>query len=206
MVPPGLLGHSDSTPSYTHDVAKAKQLAAKAGYGPGKKKLNLELTYTQGDADQQLAATLIKSNLAAIGANVTVQPLAWPTQWDKAKSSNLARRQDLLVFYWWPDYADPYSWFINLVHTEKQPYFNLSYYSNPKVDKMIDAAPSLTATDRTKAAALYESLQKQVMADAPDVPLYDQAYQRTMLKSVGGFEENPAYPNVVFTYDLHPTS
>jgi peptide/nickel transport system substrate-binding protein len=206
MIPPGLLGHSASTPTYTHDLAKAKSLLATKGYGPGKKHLDLTLTYTQGDADQQLVSTLIKSNLAALNIGVTSQPLAWPTQWDKAKSSNLAKRQDLLVFYWWPDYADPYSWFINLVHTEKQPYFNLSYYSNPKVDKMIDQAPSLTATDRPKAQALYESLQKQLMDDAPSVPLYDQAYQRTMLKSVGGFEENPAYPNVVFAYDLHPIS
>ena len=204
MVPPGLLGHSDSISGFQHDPAKAKQLLAQAGYGPGKKKLSLSLTHTQGDADQSLVSTLIKSNLAAVGANVTVQPLAWPTQWDKAKSSNLSRRQDILVFYWWPDYADPYSWFINLVHTEKQPFFNLSYYSNPQVDTMIAKAPSLTATDRQAANDLYVNLQKKLMQDVPSIPLYDQAYQRTMLKSVGGFVENPAYPNVVFAYNLHP--
>lgn len=204
MVPPGLLGHSDSIGGFPHDPAKAKQLLSQAGYGSGKKKLSLSLTHTQGDADQSLVATLLKSNLAEVGVNVTVQPLAWPTQWDKAKSSNLARRQDILVFYWWPDYADPYSWFINLMHTEKQPYFNLSYYTNPQVDKMIDKAPSLSATNRQAADELYVNLQKKLMQDVPSIPLYDQAYQRTMLKSVGGFVENPAYPNVVFAYNLHP--
>jgi peptide/nickel transport system substrate-binding protein len=204
LIPPGLLGHSNSITGFPHDPTKAKQLLAQAGYGAGKKKLSLTLTYTQGDADQSLVSTLIKSDLAAIGADVTVQPLAWPTQWDKAKSSNLSRRQDILVFYWWPDYADPYSWFINLVHTEKQPYFNLSYYANPQVDKLIDKAPSLTATNRQAADRLYVSLQKTLMHDVPLVPMYDQVYQRTMLKSVGGFVENPAYPNVVFAYNLHP--
>ena len=53
---------------------------------------------------------------------------------------------------------------------------------------------------------MYVQLQKTVLADAPSVPLYDQAYQRSMLKSVQGFQENPAYPNVVFAYDLHPGS
>jgi len=32
-----------------------------------------------------------------------------------------------------------------------------------------------------------------------------QQYQRTMLKSVGGFVDNPAYPNVTFVYDLKST-
>jgi peptide/nickel transport system substrate-binding protein len=204
VIPPGLLGHSDAITGYPHDVKKAAALLKSKGYGPGGKKLNLTLTYTQGDTDQQLVATLMKSDLAALNIGVDARPLAWPTQWDKAKSADKSKRQDILVFYWWPDYADPYSWFINLFHTEKTPYFNLSYYTNPRIDKLIEKAPSLTATNRAKADALYQQLQKQLLQDAPSVPFYDQAYQRTMLKSVGGFVENPAYPNVVFTYDLHP--
>ena len=68
------------------------------------------------------------------------------------------------------------------------------------------SSPSLTATNRAKADALYVQLQRLLLKDAPSVPLYDQAYQRTMLKSVGGFVENPAYPNVVFAYELHPAA
>jgi peptide/nickel transport system substrate-binding protein len=206
VIPPGLLGHSSSITGYPRDPKKAEGLLKSKGFGPGGKKLNLTLTYTQGDTDQQLVATLIKSNLAPLNISVDARPLAWPTQWDKAKSADKSKRQDLLIFYWWPDYADPYSWFINLYHTEKTPYFNLSYYSNPKIDKLIDKAPTLTATNRTGADALYVQLQKQLLNDAPSVPLYDQAYQRTMLKSVGGFVENPAYPNVVFAYELHPAA
>ena len=204
VIPPGLLGHSNSISGYPHDAGKAKELLKSKGYGPGGKRMTLTLTTTQGDADQQLVATLIKSNLAGLNINVDTRSLAWPTQWDKAKSADKAKRQDILVFYWWPDYADPFSWFINLYHTEKTPYFNLSYYSNPRVDKLIDGAPALTATNRAKADALYKQLQRTLLQDAPSVPLYDQAYQRSMLKSVAGFQENPAYPNVVFTYDLHP--
>ena len=39
----------------------------------------------------------------------------------------------------------------------------------------------------------------------PAIPLYVQQYQRTMLKSVSGFVDNPAYPNVTFVYGLTPT-
>jgi hypothetical protein len=31
-------------------------------------------------------------------------------------------------------------------------------------------------------------------------------YQRAMLSSVDGFVDNPAYPNVVFGYELTPTA
>jgi peptide/nickel transport system substrate-binding protein len=113
-------------------------LLQQAGYGPGTKPLNLSLTYTQGDTNEQLVATLMKSSLAKLNVNLTVQSLAWPTQWARGKSGNAAQHQDIFMEYWWPDYADPYSWFVNLLQTEKQPYFNLSYYSNPTLDSQIN--------------------------------------------------------------------
>ena len=112
--------------------------------------------------------------------------------------------QDILLFYWWPDYADPYSWFINLFHTESKPYFNLTYYSNPQLDKMIDGVESLAATDRPKAIDTYRVMQEQLLQELPAISLYTQVYQKAMLSSVGGFVENPAYPNVVFGYELTP--
>jgi peptide/nickel transport system substrate-binding protein len=205
IVPPGLWGHFDGM-ELTYDQQGALDLLKQAGYGPGGKPMQLSLTYVQGDADEELVASLMKSDLKKLNIDLSVRGLAWPSQWAQGKSSDPSKRQDIFLFYWWPDYADPYSWFINLYHTEKTPYFNLSYYSNPRIDKMIDKAPSLTATNRAKADALYRQLQKQLLNDAPSVPLYDQAYQRTMLKSVGGFVENPAYPNVVFAYELHPAA
>ena len=134
IVPAGLLGHFTDLPNYSYDPAKAKPLLNQAGYGPGKKKLDLSLTYTQGDTNEQVVATLMKSDLAKLNINLSVQSLAWPTQWAKGKSATASQHQDIFMEYWWPDYADPYSWFINLLYAEKQPYFNLSYYSNPSLD------------------------------------------------------------------------
>jgi len=203
-VPPGLWGHFDDLSNPVFNATNAQQMLQQAGYGPSGKPMDLTLTYTQGDADEQLVGTLIKSNLAKLNVNVDVRGLAWPAQWSKAKSSNPADRQDILLFYWWPDYADPYSWFINLFHTESKPYFNLTYYSNPHLDGLIDGVESQAATDRQRAIDTYRQMQDLLLQAMPAISLYTQVYQKGLLSSVGGFVENPAYPNVVFGYELTP--
>jgi peptide/nickel transport system substrate-binding protein len=75
-----------------------------------------------------------------VNINLDVRGLQWQTQWDQGKSANPADRQDIFIFYWWPDYPDPVSWFYNLFRTEKEPFFNLAYYSNPALDSDIDQA------------------------------------------------------------------
>ena len=204
IVPPGLLGHFSDLPNYSYDQAKAAALLKQAGYGPGGKALNLSLTYTSGDSNEQVVATIIKSDLAALNVNLSVQALAWPTQWAKGKSTSAAQRQDIFLEYWWPDYADPYSWFANTLETENPPYFNLSYYSNPALDAMINQVEPLVATDKSAAEALYRSMQVTVLQQAPMVSLYNVNYQYAMLSGISGFQVNPAYPNVVFVYDLKP--
>jgi peptide/nickel transport system substrate-binding protein len=205
IVPAGLLGHFSNLPNYSYDPAKAAQLLQQAGYGPGKKPLNLSLTYTQGDTNEQVVATLIKSSLAKLNVNVTVQSLAWPTQWARGKSANAAQHQDIFMEYWWPDYADPYSWFVNLLETEKQPYFNLSYYSNQALDTQINRVESLVATNRAAGVNLYHSMQVEILHQAPIAFLYNDNYQYAMSTGFTGLQVNPAYPNVVFAYNLKPT-
>jgi len=205
LVPAGLLGHSTSLPNYTYDPARAKQLLNQAGYGPGKKALSLSLTYTSGDSNEQVVAELIKSNLAKVNVNLSTQALAWPTQWAKAKSGNTASRQSIFLEYWWPDYADPYTWFTNLLQTQKPPYFNLSYYSNPTLDSQINRVESVVATSPAAGAALYRTMQVETMQQAPVDALYNVNYQYAMRTSFTGFKVNPAYANVVFAYNLRPT-
>src|SRR6185437_8177040 len=167
LVPPGMFGHSSDLPVYSHDKAKAASLLNSAGYGPGKKPLNLSLTYTQGDSNEQVVVTLLKSSLAKLNINLAAQSLAWPTQWAKAKSGNAASHQSIFLEYWWPDYADPYTWFNNLLLTEKTPYFNLSYYSNPALDKQINDVESLLANNLSSGEQLYRTMQEEVLQQAP---------------------------------------
>jgi peptide/nickel transport system substrate-binding protein len=106
--------------------------------------------------------------------------------------------------YWWPDYPDPFSWFISMFRTEEEPTFNLAYYSDADMDAAIDEIQSLTVTDRDAAEARYIEMQQQLIDDAVVVVPYVQNYQRALDASVGGFVDDPAYAQVPFVYDMSP--
>ena len=202
IIPKGLVGFDPKLPQYTYNVKLAKKYLNESGYAG--KKTALTLTYTQGDSNEQLASELIQSELAQIGITVKVMSLQWATQWAKAQSTNKTSRQDIFLMYWWPDYADPYSWFINLYKSEATPYFNLSYFSNTTMDEQIGKVEQTLAVNKAAGAALYDQMQQEIYNDAPTSTLYTANYQRVLSAGIKGYHDNPAYPNVVFVYDLKP--
>ena len=148
----------------------------------------------------------MKSNLAKLNINLSTQSLAWPTQWAKAKSANAASRQSIFLEYWWPDYADPYSWFINLLQTENPPYFNLSYYSNPALDKQINKVERLAATNPAAGEpAVPARCRSRSSSRRRSRPCTTSTTSTRCAPRSPGSSPNPAYPNVVFVYNLKPT-
>src|SRR5690606_26632639 len=94
FVPEGLLGHVPGrTPK--QDLAGAEALLKEAGYGPGGKQLELELTYAQGDNDQQVLVTLLSSTLDKLNVKLSAKALQWNTQWDQGKAKDPEKRQDI---------------------------------------------------------------------------------------------------------------
>ncbi len=205
VVPEGLLGYTTDV-QQTTDKAAAEDLLAAAGYGPGGKKLSLTLTYASGTPELDTIVSLVKSNLANVGVDLKVKSLSWETQWALGKAADQSKRQDIFVFYWFPDYADPFSWFINLYRSSEPPFFNLSYLDDAKVDSAIDGLQVATATDRTVAEQEYVDLQKTLMQEAVSPVLGVQNYQRALLSTVSGYVDNPSYSNVVFFHDVAPVS
>jgi len=200
-VPKGLWGHSDEVPQYTYDLEKARALLEKAGYGKGG--LKLLLTYTSGDEQERRVAELLKASLAKLGIDLEIRVMNWEQQWELAKNPDPNKRQDILLFYWWPDYADPYSFLFNLFHSEPEVVFNLSYYKNPEYDRLIEEGHRISGIDRQQAIAKYVEAQKILVEDAAALFLYDQQYVRPVAASLQGFVDNPAYPHVVWWYDCY---
>jgi peptide/nickel transport system substrate-binding protein len=203
FIPEGLAGYDESI-KQTQDLDGAKALLKEAGYGEGGKKLTLTLTHAQGDDNESLTAAVLKSDLAKVGVDVKVKPMQWTAQWDQAKSSNTGKRQDIFVMYWYPDYADAFSWFTSLFRSSEEPAFNLSYVKDPRLDTQIDALQQEAAKGEEAAQAAYSAAQKRVLDDAVVMTFFVNTYQRAFRKSLTGYTDNPAYSNVVFAYDVTP--
>jgi peptide/nickel transport system substrate-binding protein len=203
VIPEGLLGFTTGVNQATN-VATAQSLLKAAGYGPGGKQLSLTLTYASGTPEFDTIVTLLKSNLAQVGVTLNAKALAWETQWAIGKSQDTTKRQDIFLFYWYPDYADPFSWFTNLYHSASPVYFNLSYWQDSAVDATIDGLQAVTATNRDQAQQQYVQLQQVISAQAVSPVLGVENYQRAYLTTVGGYVDNPSYSNVVFVHDVTP--
>jgi peptide/nickel transport system substrate-binding protein len=202
FIPEGLVGY-DASIQQKQDLDGAKALLQQAGYGSSKK-LSLTMTLAQGDDNEALTAAILKSDLAKVGVDLKVKPMQWTAQWDQAKSSNTAKHQDIFMMYWYPDYADPFSWFTSLFRSSAEPSFNLSYIKDTALDQEIDGLQEKAAAGGTTADDAYKAAQKRVLDDAIVLPFYVNTYQRAYRSSVQGYVDNPAYSNVVFAYDVKP--
>ena len=198
IIPDGLWGHGDDIIQYSYDLGKAKELLARAGFSSGG--LKLLATYMSGDEGERRSMELYKSELDKIGVDLEIRAMPWDSQWEAAKV-NPAEAQDMFVMYWWPDFASPYSWLINLFHSEDETMFNLAYYNSPAYDTLIDDGNIASGIDRDEGERMFIEAQKILMNDAAVIPMYDVNYVRIYRNNFKGYRDNPAYPNVVFFYN-----
>jgi len=200
VVPFGLWGYSDRVKQYTFSPETAKLLLEQAGYPGGGFKV--VLTYVSGDENERRTAELWKSELAKLNVNLEIRGMPWEAQVDLGSAADPNERQDIYLFYWWPDYSDPHSFLQSMFET--QPIlFNFSYYSNPVYDALINAAKEKALFDRQAATDMYVEAQNILMADAAGIAIYDMSSQRAMRTSLKGYVDNAAYPHVVFWYNCY---
>jgi peptide/nickel transport system substrate-binding protein len=197
IIPHGLFGHSDSVPQYEHDLEQTRELLQQTGVSESP----LTLTYATGDQNEAQAAELWKAELAKVGVDLKIRAMSWEAQWDLGKSSP-ATAQDIFVMYWWPTYPTPYDHLFSMFHSEEEPFFNLGYYSNPTFDRTIDQANTLLGTDKAKAEEMFIEAQQILYQDTPAVPIFDQENIHVIRSDIKGYDDNPAYPHVVFFYEL----
>jgi peptide/nickel transport system substrate-binding protein len=192
LITPGIAGRQDYDlyePGSTGDVAKAKQLLEKAGV------TDLKLTLaTQNDPANLAEAQAIQAGLKRAGIAVTLKPLDIDSFYTATTDGT---DFDLALFSWQPDFPS--------ANANIQPLFasseigggryNVSKYSNPEVDALIEKATG--TIDQQKAQALWAEADKRIMEDAPVVPLTYAKQSFLAGSNVQDFRiaDFPAYPN-----------
>lgn len=172
----------------TGDVAKAKKLLADAGVTD----LTLSLTYpADAGAIEEKEALSIKNSLAKAGITVELNGLDSDTWYELISSGD--GDYDMTTNGWGADFPSGMSTI--------QPLFasseigngggNASNYANPAVDAAIDAA--ISEPDLDKAGEMWAAIDKQIMKDAPIVPILVQRTQALAGSNILNYFI-PAYP------------
>jgi peptide/nickel transport system substrate-binding protein len=182
-VPEGMFGFAKDTPLNPYDLEKAKQFIEEAGY---KDKLEFEISISENDEVYRNMAVTIQSDLAKIGAKVTIKEYAWPTYLDLITSGN----HNISLGAWTPDFADPdYNLWYFAHSSSKGPGFNTAFYDNKQVDQLLEEAR--TTVDEVQRERLYKDVQKIMAEDIPYAFIAQTMESAPVKDYVKGYEMNP---------------
>ncbi|MDW6002281.1 ABC transporter substrate-binding protein [Vibrio mangrovi] len=167
--PIGFTGYNpDLKPRY--DLKKAKALMKEAGYEKGFK-ISMIAPNNRYVNDAKIAQT-VASMLSKIGIKVDLKTMPkaqyWP-EFDKCSA-------DMLMIGWESDTQDSGNFTEYLMMTRNaetgKGQYNCGYYSNPEVDRLVDA--SNVETDPAKRSAMLKEVETKLYQDAAFVPLHWQ--------------------------------
>lgn len=194
LVPATMWGAVEKGETPSFDLAKAKQLLEQSGVP--KADWKIDAAYINSSEAYKNALLMYQENLRQIGVSLNLKPGPWGKIWNDAK--NLSTAPNLQSMTWWPTYATPSDWLIGLFKTEESPSFNLSHYSNPKYDALVDQGVEAEPTDKALAAQYYQQAQQVLNDDAVAIFYADLKGRIIHHKAIEGIEPNPAYAATFF--------
>ena len=189
FLPKGQLGALDEKP-YKLDVAKAKELLAKAGLKDGFS-VTMDVRNTQPVTG---IAESMQQSLAQAGVKMEIIPGDGKQTLTKFR----ARTHDMYIGQWGSDYFDPNSnadtFTTNPDNSDAGTVKTLAWrntWEAPELDKETKAA--LLERDGAKRAAMYEDIQKKFLANSPFVIIFQQIEVAGARKSLKGFKLGPSF-------------
>jgi ABC-type transport system substrate-binding protein len=170
LVPPGVFGYEPRLDGQRYDYPAALEHMRRAGYPydpvtktGGWPHVVPYVVYRQGVQD--FTAQVLMQQLARIGIRLELRIVNYPTM------LALRGRRKASAFgpgFWMQDYPDAMSFLEPLFHTKSiadEDSNNWSFYSNPRVDDLIDRAHK--ELDEPRRKALYDETQKILVDEAP---------------------------------------
>jgi len=188
IFPAGLPGHVDGAAGqfYGYDPAKAKQLLAEAGYPNG-----FSVTLYSHNVDPwPKVIQSIQNDLAQIGIKADVKLLGRATYWTLIGTPGKVAvgLQD-----WWQDFPDPSDFILPLFSKSNavEGGANPSFWWDPTVEKQLKE--SFAMTDGAQRLALFDEMQKEIMAQAPAVPLFQPNVNSVFSQRMRGWYLPPVW-------------
>lgn len=189
FLPTGQLGALEDKP-YKLDVAKAKELLAKAGLPDG-------FTVTM-DVRNTQPVTGIAENVQQTLAQAGIKLEIIPGDGKQTLTKYRARQHDIYIGQWGSDYFDPNSnaetFTFNPDNSDEGTNKTLAWRNSwdPK-ELSAKTAAALLEKDTAKRAAIYEDLQKQVLASGPFVVIFQQTEIAGYSSKVQNYKLGPSF-------------
>lgn len=193
----GLAGHIPASP-YQHDLDKAAELLAEAGYPDGKGLPPIQFALRQGSAEQEQAVVFIQAELAKIGVTLNIDTIA-----AAAYAESLDRHELPFTFAFFIPYVPDaaYQLFFNY-HSSIDGCCNYQGFGDPAVDAAIDGAS--TETDPAKRIPFIETAQELIAENPPQVGVYHPSWNIALRSDVSGYTYWP--DTLVRFATLHPSN
>ncbi|MDM9624454.1 ABC transporter substrate-binding protein [Rhizobium sp. S152] len=189
FLPKGQLGALDENP-YKLDVAKAKELLAKAGLKDGFS-VTIDVRNTQPVTG---IAESIQQSVAQAGIKMDIIPGDGKQTLTKFR----ARTHDIYIGQWGSDYFDPNSnadtFTSNPDNSDAGTVKTLAWrntFEAPELDK--EAKAALLERDNDKRAAMYQDIQKKYLANSPFVFIFQQTEVAGYRKGISNFKLGPSF-------------
>ena len=175
---------------YPYDPEKAKAMIKDAGFAGAK----LTFYVTEGGSgmlDPVPMGAAIQADLAKVGLDVKIESYEWNTFLGKV-NPGLEGKADMAEMAWMTNDPDtlPYLALRTGAWPDKGG-FNSGYYSNPKVDKLLEEARR--STDQAERAKLYKQMQVIVHDDAPWAFIANWKQNAVTSAAVKNFELQPSF-------------
>lgn len=176
-IPPGLPEwHHPDVPKYAFDLKKAEDILEQAGYKRDKDGIRLKLynDYAANNATHLQVAQYLRSNLAKIGVDLEIRNQDFAQFVNRVYTK---RDFDTAIYHATvgPDPAigvQRFYWSKNF--KVGVAFSNAANYSNPEVDKLLEAAGA--EIDTKKRKELYDRFQSLVQQDAVRLPIVSPRY------------------------------
>ena len=166
---------------YSFDPEKAQQLMDEAG----NKGFDTEIIVFRDETER--IATLVQSNLAAIGINAKVTRIE-----NAVFASYIADHKAPMYVTSWGAYRDPDMFLARRFGTDGIGGVNRNWYLNEELDEMIVEGRS--SFDEDERVAVYEDIQEFLAKESPEVDLYVSIMYAMASKDLKGVEINVERP------------
>ncbi len=182
--------YNEELEPYPYDPGKARALIAEAG-AEGAELVFYVTEGGSGMLDPVPMGTAIQADLQAVGLEVKIETYEWNTFLGEV-NPGLEGKADMAEMAWMTNDPDtlPYLALRSEAWPDKGG-FNSGYYSNAKVDELLEAAR--TATDQDERARLYREMQAIVQEDAPWVFVANWKQNAVTSNRVENFRLEPSF-------------